>query len=77
MSVTDLHCRRGSACGCRLGTVRGRPRVIAPSPRDLEIVAAQSRGETLRAIAGRYGLSRQRVHQIVRAERLRRARKGG
>jgi hypothetical protein len=77
MSAHDLHHKRGSACGCRLGTGRrGRPRVIMPSPRDLEIVAARSRGETLQAIAARYGLSRQRVHQIVRAARRRRARKG-
>jgi hypothetical protein len=42
--------------------------------RDREIAAARSRGETLQAMAGRYGLSRQRVDQIVREQKRRRAR---
>jgi hypothetical protein len=77
LSATDLHDKRGLTCPCRPGTGRrGRPRVLAPSPRDREIVAARAGGEKLEEIAARYGLSRQRVQQIVRAERLRRARRG-
>jgi hypothetical protein len=60
----------------RTGRLSGRARDQALTRRDLKIAAARSRGETLQAIADRYGLSRQRVQQIVREERRRRARKG-
>jgi hypothetical protein len=61
----------------RTGRRSGRARDRALARRDREIAAARSRGETLQAIAARYGLSRQRAQQIVRAERRRRARSGG
>jgi hypothetical protein len=57
----------------RSGRRSGRPRDQALARRDREILAARSRGETLPALAARYGLSRQRVQQIERAERRRRA----
>src|SRR5262249_3592380 len=64
----------GSSLARLLGSGRrsGRARDRALARRDREILAARSRGETLPALAARYGLSRQRVHQIVRAERRRR-----
>jgi hypothetical protein len=68
----------GGSLARLLGTGRraGRARDQRLNRRDREIAAARSRGETLRVIAARYGLSRQRVQQIVREERRRRARKG-
>jgi hypothetical protein len=68
--------KRTWSCGCR-GSRRGLPRSARLARRDLEVAAARSRGETLQALADRYGLSRQRVQQIVRAEGCRRARSGG
>jgi hypothetical protein len=72
---------RGLACGGSLarllrGSRTGRARDQALARRDREIAAARARRETYRAIAERYGLSRQRVQQIVRDERRRRARRG-
>jgi hypothetical protein len=54
----------------------GRARDQASTRRDRDIAAARSRGETFQATADRYGLSHQRVQQIVRDERRRLARKG-
>jgi hypothetical protein len=51
------------ACGC---IPRGRPRNTSLSKRDRAIIAARKRGLLLRAIAARFGLTRQRVQQIVR-----------
>jgi hypothetical protein len=69
----------GGSLARLLGSGRrsGRARDRGVARRDREILAVRSRGETLPEIAARYGLSRQRVHQIVRAERRRRARDGG
>jgi hypothetical protein len=61
------------SCGCR----RGRPRLPELARRDREIAKARARGEAYKAIAGRYGISRQRVQQIVQAEQRRGSRKGG
>jgi hypothetical protein len=71
-----LACGRRTSCGCRPGRRRGPP----PSPerqrRDRDIAAARSRGETFQAIAGRYGITAERVRQIVEAQRCRCARTG-
>ena len=70
--------RGGSlALQLRSSSRAGRARDQALNQRDREIAAARSRGETYRAIAARYGLTHQRVLQIVRDERRRCARKGG
>jgi hypothetical protein len=69
---------RGGSLALQLRSSRaGRARDQALNQRDREIAAARSRGETYRAIAARYGLTHQRVQQIVRDERRRCARKGG
>jgi hypothetical protein len=51
---------------------RGRPRTDPdslpkpPSERDVAIAAQYEAGETLQAIAGKHGLSHQRIHQIMK-----------
>jgi hypothetical protein len=60
----------------RTGRRSGRERDQALALRDQEIAAARSRGETLPALAARFGLSRQRVDQIVREQKRRRAHDG-
>ena len=66
--VESARLRRGLSRGC-IGCA-WRHRASPPreaSPRDAAIVAARRAGETLQAIADRHGLTRQRVHAIVRA----------
>jgi hypothetical protein len=61
-----------TSCGCR----RGRPRSPALARRDRDVAKARSGGETYKAIGKRYGISRQRVMQIVQDQRRRRPREG-
>lgn len=64
LAHTDLVAARRRACGC---IPRGRPRNTSLSKRDRAVVAARKKGLLFKTIAARFGLTRQRVQQIVRA----------
>ena len=49
-----------------VGVLSGKARRLAAAGRDAEIVGAVERGESMRAVAGAYGLALSTAHHIAR-----------